>query len=119
MTERITAVLDRIEAEQQTPALPQGIGALALLQMAYRGAVRLTPQQMRAAMAALPFEAPKLSAVSVGYFTGDNFAAQLEQQIRYSQHRLKLIEVQPVAQEDDARMGEPAVPSPSGKVEAS
>ena len=35
MSERITAVLDQIEAQQQAPLLPEGIMALPLLQMAY------------------------------------------------------------------------------------
>jgi hypothetical protein len=41
MSERIATVLDRIKAQQQTPALPEGITALALLQMVYRGAVKV------------------------------------------------------------------------------
>jgi hypothetical protein len=42
MSERITAVLDQIEARRQEPLLPEGVMALPLLQMAYRGQVKLT-----------------------------------------------------------------------------
>jgi hypothetical protein len=41
----------------------------ALLQMVYRGEVRLSSQQIRAAIEALPFESPRMSAVAVGYMT--------------------------------------------------
>ena len=59
------AVLDQIEAKQQEPPLPKDIRALELLQMVYRGEVKLSAQQMRAAIEVLPFEEPKLSAVAI------------------------------------------------------
>lgn len=52
-----------------------GITALPLLQMAYRGQVQLTPQQMRAAIEALPFEVPKLSATAIATMDERSFAA--------------------------------------------
>jgi len=64
MTGKIAAVLDQIEARQQEPTIPIGIGAKRLLQMVYRGEITLSAQQMRAAIEALPFEEPKLSAVA-------------------------------------------------------
>jgi hypothetical protein len=64
------------DSQQQTPALSKGITALALLQMVYRGEVRLSSQQIRAAIEALPFEGPRMSAVAVGYMTGDDFASR-------------------------------------------
>ena len=53
---------------KEPEVLLENIG-LPLLQMAYRGQVQLTPQQMRAAIEALPFEVPKL---------GGSFAERLE-----------------------------------------
>jgi hypothetical protein len=91
MSERIVAVLDRIEAQQQQPTLPKDIRALELLQMVYRGEVKATPQQIRAAIEALPFENPRMSAVAVGYLTGETFAERLERAIARSD-RAKLIE---------------------------
>jgi hypothetical protein len=49
--------------------------------MVYRGEVRLSSHQIRAAIEALPFESPRMSAVAVGYMTGDNFASRLERAI--------------------------------------
>jgi hypothetical protein len=37
-------------ARQQEPQLPEGITVLGLLQMVYRGEIKLTLQQMRAAI---------------------------------------------------------------------
>jgi hypothetical protein len=90
MSERIAAVLDQIEAQQQQPLLPDGITALPLLQMAYRGQVQLTPQQMRAAIEAFPFENPKLSATAITSMDEKGFAAQLDKAIERSRGPLLL-----------------------------
>src|SRR5262245_3919067 len=84
MSERIIAVLDQIEAQQQSHPLPKGVRALELLQMVYRGEFKATPQQMKAAVEVLPYENPKLSAVAVGYMTGEDFASQLDRAIERS-----------------------------------
>ena len=56
------------------------------------------PQQIRAAIEALPYENPKLSAVAVGYMTSDTFAERLERAIARSNgaRMPKLIELRPV-----------------------
>jgi hypothetical protein len=44
----------------------------------------------------LPFHAPKLSTVAVGYMSGDDFAARLDRAIARSD-RAKLIELKPAS----------------------
>jgi hypothetical protein len=46
---------------------------------------------MRAAIEALPFEQPKLSAMAVNDMSGDDFASRLERALQRSE-RAKLIE---------------------------
>jgi hypothetical protein len=84
MTEKIAAVLDQIEARQEQPTVPIGISAKRLLQMVYRGEVKLSPQQMRAAIEVLLFEEPKLATVGVAHLTGRDFAALLDRAIQRS-----------------------------------
>lgn len=83
MVEAVDEVLARLE-QQREPDLPDNITALPLLQMAYRGQVQLTPQQMRAAIEALPFEVPKLSATAVATMDGKSFAEALDRCIERS-----------------------------------
>jgi hypothetical protein len=65
--------------------------ALPLLQMAYRGQVQLTPQQMRAAIEALPFEVPKLSASAITTMDEKSFAAAVERAIERSRSPVPLL----------------------------
>ena len=65
MADAVDEVLNRIEQQKVEPDLPEGITALPLLQRAYRGEVKLTPQQARCAIEALPYENPKLSATAI------------------------------------------------------
>jgi hypothetical protein len=85
VADAVDEVLNRIEQQKVEPALPEDIMALPLLQMAYRGQAKLTPQQMRAAIEALPFENPKVSAVAISHMTDKSFAAALERAIERSQ----------------------------------
>jgi hypothetical protein len=77
--------------EPEQPTLPKDIDALRLLQMVYRGEVKASPQQMRAAIESLPYENSKLSAISVGYLNASHFASRLDRAIDRSE-RAKLIE---------------------------
>ena len=104
MAGKIAAVLDQIEAQQEA-TIPEGIGALRLLQMVYQGKAKVSSQQMRAAIEALPFEEPKLATVGVAHLTGQDFAALLERAIARSLAGppAKLIEAQAI--EIDAERG--------------
>jgi hypothetical protein len=84
MAGRIAEVLDRIEGRQQEPPLPEDVGALRLLQMIYRGEVKVNSQQMRAAIEALPFENPKLSAMALSQWSEHDFAMRLDRAIERS-----------------------------------
>jgi hypothetical protein len=72
------SILDEVVEEEERPILPDNITALPLLQMAYRGKVQLSPQQMRAAIEALPYETPKLSATAIATMDGKSFAEALD-----------------------------------------
>jgi hypothetical protein len=91
MSERIVAVLNQIDAQQQPQSVPEDISALTLLQMVYRGAVKVSAQQMRAAIESLPYENPRLSAVAFASMNERDFALRLERAIARSD-RAKLIE---------------------------
>ena len=82
MDEEVVDLNVRIIKEPEM--IPDNIGALPLLQMAYRGQVELTPQQMRAAIESLPYETPKLSATAIATMDGKTFAEALERCIERS-----------------------------------
>jgi hypothetical protein len=84
MVDAVNEVLNRIEQQKVEPELPEGITALPLLQMAYRGKVQLTAQQARCAIEALPYETPKLSATAIATMDGKTFAEALERAIERS-----------------------------------
>ena len=71
VTDSVDEVLNRIE-QQKEPELPEGIMALELLQLAYRGKIKLTPQQARCAIESLPYETPKLSATAIATMNGED-----------------------------------------------
>src|SRR6516162_2154670 len=70
--------------EEEPSALPEGIMALELLQLAYRGKIKLTPQQARCAIESLPYETPKLSATAIATMDGKSFAEALDRAIERS-----------------------------------
>jgi hypothetical protein len=92
MTETIYDVLDRIEVENSQVVDDLALDALKYLQLVYKGQIQAEGPRMRAAIAALPFEMPKLSVVA-NVETKD-FALRLEQAIARSGVRLIESQVQ-------------------------
>lgn len=88
-----------VPEEPEPPELPDDVGALRLLQMVYRGQVKVSPQQMRAAIEALPFESPKLTAVGIGVLDSQAFADRLERALQRS-NGARLIEGRVVNDEE-------------------
>ena len=74
--------LMKVQAEVREP---EKVNSLEYLQRIYRDPTQPHSVRMRAAIEALAFEHPKLSAVGVGYYTNDTFAERLERAIRASE----------------------------------
>jgi hypothetical protein len=71
--------------------------------MVYRGLIKLSPQQFRAAVECLQFEVLKVSAVAVSHMNGNDFASALERAIARSEPVRRLpapiIDAEPVVDE--------------------
>jgi hypothetical protein len=89
--------LMKIEAGPEVE--PEAGNSLEYLQRIYRDPTQPIAVRMRAAIEALPFESPRMSAVSVGYYDGNTFAQRLDRAIEAS-NRAKLIEGRDIERDD-------------------
>ena len=85
--------LMRARAEERQP--PERVNSLEYLQRIYRDPNQPTPVRMRAAIEALAFENPRLSAVGVGALNGEDFYNRLERALKRSE-RARLIDARAV-----------------------
>ena len=85
-------------------ALPEGATSLTLLQQVYRNPSLPLPTRIRAAIAALPHEHPKLAVVATVDAGGD-FAFKLDQAIERSRKVSPMIEAKPII-EGTATLGQ-------------
>jgi hypothetical protein len=92
MLDTVIGDLAEVAQEGDEPPVFEG-NAHELLKATYQGRYRPTPVQLRAAMVALPFESPKLTAMAVSSLNGNDFACMLERAIARSQAPLKQIEL--------------------------
>src|SRR6516162_347057 len=92
---KIRAVIDQIEADQrqahQVDAIPDDISITELAEDVVRGKRKLSQPQMRMLIELLPYYAPKLTAVAVGYLKGQDFYTRLDRAVDRSE-KAKLIE---------------------------
>ena len=96
MTMEINMVLDKIEAQQSNQlALGPAASSLDLLQAVYRDPTQHLSIRMRAAMACLPFECPKLAVTAI--VNENEFATLLDQRIARLQQQ-KTIEARPTSE---------------------
>jgi hypothetical protein len=70
---------------------PTGETALALLQAVYRDQRQPLHLRIRCASEALPYEAPRLSAVGIASLSGNDFAAALDRAIARSNGKAPLM----------------------------
>jgi hypothetical protein len=96
MLDTVDAELARIEAAQQTAEPGFVSSSLELLQLVYRNPAVPLSVRMRAAVEALPFEHPKLSATAI--LGGGDFADRLDQAIARS-NAARIIDHCPTARE--------------------
>jgi hypothetical protein len=85
VTDELEDILDRMEQQSETVALPKGTTARQFMQMVMRGELEPTHKQFIAAKELIAYEEPKLSAVAVGHLDQTSFAAALERAILRSQ----------------------------------
>ena len=81
--------------EPEAIDLAPGETSLSFLQKIYRSPAQPMSRRLRAAMAALPHEHPKLGAIATLSMNGDTFATMLDRAIERSGKAGVLIEHQP------------------------
>jgi hypothetical protein len=74
--------------------------ALEFLQRTYRDVGQPLSTRIRCAVEALPFEAPKLSAVGVGYLDSTDLATKLDRRIAALANGARVIEGRVVSDDD-------------------
>ena len=74
----VDGALAELEEEEELVELAPGEVSLDFLQRIYRSTQQPMSLRMRAAIEALPFEKPKLSATAIAAFDGQTFAQALE-----------------------------------------
>jgi hypothetical protein len=84
MLATVDGALAELEEEEELVELAPGEASLDFLQRIYRSTQQPMSLRMRAAIEALPFEVPKLSATAIATMDGKSFAEALERCIERS-----------------------------------
>ena len=84
MLNTVDAALSRFDDKPEQIDLSPGETSLSFLQKIYRSPAQPMSRRLRAAMAALPHEHPKLGAIATLSINGDDFASRLDRAIERS-----------------------------------
>jgi len=100
MTDRISEVLDRLEAQQQrdddgSQLWPRDRDLMDMAEAVARGEYKPTPQQERALKLVMEYKYPKLAVTAVSNISGADFASMLERAIQRSREPQRVIEHRP------------------------
>ena len=85
----------------------QTLTSLEYLQSIYRDVDQPQSARIKAAIAALAYENPKVSAIAYGHFNGQSYAEALERAIKRSQSPLPLPAPGPTIEHDPAELRGP------------
>jgi len=80
--------------------IPDDISITELAEQIVRGKIRLSQPQMRMLIELLPYYAPKLTAVAVGWQKGEDFYTRLDRAVNASE-KAKLIEGKVILNSND------------------
>jgi len=80
-----------VENEPEPEPIPDDIPLPQIAEQVVRGRIKLSRSQMRMLIELLPYYAPKLTAVAVGFLKGQDFYTRLDRAVEASE-KAKLIE---------------------------
>ena len=91
-----------VDESNQVDAIPDDISITELAEDVVRGKRKLSQPQMRMLIELLPYYAPKLTAVAVGWQKGEDFYTRLDRALNASEKAkvVKLIEAQVIEHEE-------------------
>jgi hypothetical protein len=112
MLATVDGALAELEEEEELVELAPGEVSLDFLQRIYRSTQQPMSTRMRAAIEALPFEKPKLSATAIASIDGATFAQALERCIERSRNPPMLNSPKTIEHEELVSAGEMKKPFP-------
>ena len=91
-----------VEERNKVDPIPDDISITELAEDVVRGKRKLSQPQMRMLIELLPYYAPKLTAVAVGWQKGEDFYTRLDKAVNASEKAkvVKLIEAQVIEHEE-------------------
>jgi hypothetical protein len=93
----------QVYEDPEPEPISDDIPLIDLAEQVVRGKVKLSRPQMRMLIELLPYYAPKLTAVAVGYLKGQDFYTRLDRAVDRSEKArlVKMIEAQIIEREPD------------------
>jgi len=88
----------QVHEDPEFEVIPDDVPLMELAENVVRGKVRLSRPQLRMLIELLPYYAPKLTAVAVGYLKGQDFYTRLDKAVDRSE-KARVIEAQVIEPE--------------------